>query len=66
METVSKIETTKTMRTIFWKPWGAMLRRDGDTLHIEDLNPSLETKWVLSRWDYLVIAWGMFRAAVRF
>ena len=39
-------------RIIFWKQWGPRLvlspHPDGSSLRIEDLNPQLETTWVLT------------------
>lgn len=35
-------------RTLFWRQWGPRVSYDGTALVIEDLNPEIKTKWVLT------------------
>ena len=51
--------------TIFWAPWGALLRYTDGALHIEDLNPEVKRAWVLTRWERLRIGAGFILAALR-
>ena len=34
--------------TLFWRSWGPRVAYDGAALIIEDLNPEIKTKWVLT------------------
>lgn len=37
--------------TVFYDPTGPLLRVEGDTLFIADLNPEMQTRWAMSRWE---------------
>lgn len=47
------------MRTLFFDQAGPMLRYGDGALHIADLNPQIETRWAMSRWE-------MFKLGLRF
>ena len=38
-------------KTLFWHPSGPLLAYRDDFLHVQDLNPEIETKWRMSRWE---------------
>jgi hypothetical protein len=50
--------------TIYWDATGPLLHYDGSRLLIADLNPSMETRWVLSRWQMVKIGVRCIRAAL--
>lgn len=50
--------------TIFWHPAGPLLHYNGYRLLIADLNPQLETKWTLTRWEMFRIGWRCMIAAM--
>jgi hypothetical protein len=51
--------------TIFWAQWGPLMQWSGDSLLIEDLNPEIRTKWVLTRRERLLIGLRFIRSAFR-
>ena len=56
------------MTTIFMNHTGPLMLYDHDrgALIVEDLNPSMSTKWRISRAGLLRMAWGCLLAAVRY
>ena len=40
-------------RTIFFDNTGPLVQYDGELLYVEDLNPQVETKWRMSRWEMI-------------
>lgn len=50
--------------TIFWAPWGALLRYVDGALHIEDLNPEMKRTWVLTRAERLRIGARFIASAI--
>jgi hypothetical protein len=51
--------------TLFWHPTGPLLRYEAGLLHVEDLNPHVQTKWRMSRWAMAKLAWCCLLAALR-
>ena len=51
--------------TIFWAPWGPLMKWVDGALHIEDLNPELKTKWVLTRLERAKIGARFLLSAFR-
>lgn len=51
--------------TVLFTNWGPHVWHDGQLLHVEDINPPLETKWRLTRGEMLRMAWRLVVAAVR-
>lgn len=51
-------------RTILWTPWGPHLWHDGRSLVVEDINPTIRTRWRLTRGEMLRMAWGLARVAL--
>ena len=53
------------MNLIYMNQTGPMLRVDSEhTLHIDDLNPEIKTRWRLSRCELLSIGWRLIMLAV--
>lgn len=53
------------MNILYMHPTGPMLRVDSEhVLHIDDLNPELQTKWRMSRWELFALGWRMMVAAI--
>lgn len=52
------------IRTLFWHPTGPLMRYGNGILHIEDLNPQIETRWRMSRWEIARLGFACLRAAV--
>jgi len=51
---------------LFWHKTGPLLYvKDRNTLHIEDLNPQQETRWVLTRWEMVRTGLRLARAGLR-
>jgi hypothetical protein len=46
------------MKTLYWHQTGPLMRHDGKMLHVENLNPQIETRWSMNRWQ-------MFRLGLR-
>lgn len=51
--------------TLFWDQAGPLIRYADGTLRIEDLNPHVQTKWVMSRGEMLRLGWRCILAALR-
>lgn len=52
------------MKTIFFSNEGPLVQFDGKLLRIEDLNPHVETKWRMSRWEMLIFGMKAILAAL--
>jgi len=53
------------MNLVYMHPTGPMLRVDHDfTLHVEDLNPEIKTRWRMSRWELFRLGWDLMMAAI--
>jgi len=52
------------MKTIFFDQTGPLIRYDvgSETLHIDDLNPSLTTRWKMTRWEMIRTGWRFIAA----
>lgn len=50
--------------TIYWNETGPLLHYNGERLLIGDLNPQIETKWRMSRWQMFKIGWRCMVAAI--
>ena len=50
--------------TIFFDHTGPLVRYDGEFLNIEDLNPQIETRWRMSRWEMAGFAVKALAAAL--
>jgi len=51
--------------TLFWSAEGPLLRFDGETLHVESLNPEIKTRWRMSRAELFLTGWRFIWAALR-
>lgn len=51
--------------TLFWHPTGPLLKYTDKMLYIEDLNPQINTRWRMSRWEMLRLGCRCIWAAVR-
>jgi hypothetical protein len=51
-------------KTIFCDPTGPMIKYGSDTMKIADLNPEVETKWRMSRWEMVKLGWRCIVAAL--
>lgn len=52
------------MKNLFCHETGPLVQYDGDILRIEDLNPHIQTKWRMSRWEMFVFGIKAIKAAV--
>jgi len=52
------------MRPIFWNETGPSIQFDGEFLHVEDLNPHIQTKWRMSRWELFSLGMRAIAAAL--
>lgn len=51
-------------KTILFTNWGPLVTYDGETVHVADINPEIETRWRLSRWEVFVFGFKAMFAAV--
>lgn len=51
-------------KTLFSDETGPLVQYDGQFLRIEDLNPHIETRWRMSRWELVRFAIKAFFVAV--
>ena len=51
--------------TLFWHETGPLMRYEKGVLHVEDLNPHIETRWAMSRGEMLRMGWRCIVAALR-
>lgn len=58
------MSTAKSHRLI-WMSEGPAVTYDGEFLHVEDLNPHVETRWRMSRWEMFVFGAKTVWAALR-
>lgn len=49
---------------IFTDETGPLVQYDGEFLNIEDLNPQIETRWRMSRWEMTRFAFKALVAAI--
>lgn len=50
---------------LFWQKTGPAIHFDGEFLHVEDLNPQVETEWRMSRWEVMMMGFRAIYAAIR-
>lgn len=50
---------------LFFDPSGPMMHYHSGLLTISDLNPQLETRWTMSRWEMVKLGFRCVLAAVR-
>lgn len=48
---------------LFTDPTGPKLTYENGMLHVADLNPQIETRWRMTRWDMLKLGWRCIKAA---
>lgn len=53
------------MMILFCDPTGPSLTYSDGVLHVSDLNPRIETRWRMTRWDMLKLGWRCIKAALR-
>jgi hypothetical protein len=53
------------MTTLFLDHTGPLVRYDGDLLYIDDLNPSVETRWRMTRGEMIRFGWRCIVAALK-
>ena len=51
--------------TLFWHRTGPLLKYEDGTLYVEDLNPEIKTRWLMSRAEMLGLGWRCILAAIR-
>jgi hypothetical protein len=51
------------MMTLFIDPTGPKLTYENGMLHVADLNPQIETRWRMTRWDMFKLGWRCIKAA---
>jgi hypothetical protein len=51
-------------KIIFSHMAGPLVQWDGEFLHVEDLNPQIQTSWRMSRGELLGLGWKAMKAAV--
>jgi len=52
------------MTTIFWAPEGPLIKYDDGILYIEDLNPEIKLKWVVSSDELRRMGIAMLRTSL--
>jgi len=52
------------MKTLYINNTGPLVQWDGRLLLVSDLNPEVETRWVMSRWEMLKFALRVAAAAL--
>jgi hypothetical protein len=52
------------MQILFFSHAGPMIRYGDGVLHVADLNPEMQTRWTMSRWEMLQLGWRCVLAAV--
>lgn len=51
--------------TLFWHQTGPLLRYENGLLEVEDLNPHIQTRWRMSRYEMLVTGLKFVLAALK-
>ena len=51
--------------TLFWHQTGPKISYHDYLLHVSDLNPHVETKWYMSRWEIFAMGWRCIWAALK-
>jgi hypothetical protein len=52
------------VKTIFSDATGPLVQYGGGTLYIADLNPEIETRWRMSRWEMVKFGFAALFAAL--
>lgn len=50
---------------LYFNETGPVIQYDGTMLHVEDLNPHVQTRWKMSRWELFLLALASLRASLR-
>ncbi len=50
--------------TLFWHPTGPLMHYNGARLLVSNLNPEVETRWTMTRWEMFKLGWRCIRAAL--
>jgi hypothetical protein len=50
---------------LYFNEAGPVVQYDGELLHVEDLNPHIQTKWRMSRWELIKLAVACLAATLR-
>lgn len=50
--------------TLFWHPTGPKVSYREGILHVSDLNPQVETRWRMSRWEMVKLGFACLNAAL--
>lgn len=53
------------MTTLFFSNTGPMVRYGAGVLEVSNLNPEVETRWVMSRWEMVKLGLKCLRAAFK-
>jgi len=51
--------------TLYWHPAGLMIIYINSYIEIEDLNPEIKTKFMMSRKELFCLGWRCIKAALR-
>jgi hypothetical protein len=51
--------------TLYWHKTGPLLRYGGGLFQVEDLNPEIKTRWVMSRLEMVRLGFRCLLAALR-
>jgi len=49
--------------TLYWHPAGLMIMYLDGYIHIEDLNPEIKTRFMMSKWELFWFGWRCIKAA---
>lgn len=50
--------------TLYWHGTGPLVQYRSGMLYIENLNPEVRTRWTMTRWQMIRLAWRCIVAAV--
>lgn len=65
MMDLSKPITPHLKNTLYWHPAGLRIEYLDGYIHIEDMNPHVQTKFMMSRWELFWLGWSCIFAALR-
>jgi hypothetical protein len=51
--------------TLFWHKTGPLLKYEGGSLHVEDLNPQIKTRWRMSRLEMFLLGCKCLWSSIR-
>lgn len=51
--------------TLFWHPTGPKVSYRDGMLHVSDLNPQVETRWIMSRLEMFIFGWRCILSVLR-